>query len=99
MNIDINATNWQAEQLISRDELWIGIGNAHRILNGGHNFNASMNLIMLLPINAEMEKRILNIYAETIVDFVEKWEKKIDELEEKVWADELWDKLVNVGYE
>jgi hypothetical protein len=46
-----------------------------------------------------MEKRILNIYAETIVDYVEKWEKKIDELEESVWADELWDKLVNVGYE
>jgi len=92
-------TAHQAEKLISRDGLWIGIGNAHRILDGGSNFNASMNLVLLLPVNAEMEKRILNIYAETIVDYVEKWEKKIDELEESVWADELWEKLVSVGYE
>jgi len=91
-------TAHQAEKLISRDGLWIGIGNAHRILDGGSNFNASMNLLLLLPVNAEMDKRILNIYAETIVDYVEKWEKKIDELEESVWADELWDKLVSVGY-
>jgi len=91
-------TAHQAEKLISRDGLWIGIGNAHRILDGGSNFNASMNLLLLLPVNVEMEKRILNIYAETIVDYVEKWEKKIDELEESVWADELWDKLVSVGY-
>ena len=92
-------TAWEAEKLISENGLWLGIGNAHRILDGGSNFNASMNLIWLLPYNKEMEKRILNIYAETIVDEVEHWEKKMNKMEEKIWGDELWEKLVNVGYE
>jgi len=92
-------TAWQAEKQISKDGLWIGIGNAHRVLDGGHNFNASMNLVMMLPMNAEMEKHILNIYAREIVDGVEQHEKRINELEEKIWADELWDKLVSAGYE
>jgi len=92
-------TAWQAEKQISKDGLWIGIGNAHRILDGGHNFDASMNLVMMLPMNAEMEKHILNIYAKEIVDRVEQHEKRMNELEEKIWADELWDKLVSAGYE
>jgi hypothetical protein len=54
---------------------------------------------MLLPYNKEMEKRLLNIHAETIVDAVEYWEKKMNEMEEKLWGDELWEKLVNIGYE
>jgi len=92
-------TAWQAEKQISENGLWLGIGNAHRVLDGGHNFNAKMNLIMLLPYNKEMEKRLLNIYAEAIVDSVEKWEKGIDELEESIWAEELWEQLVGAGYE
>ena len=68
-------------------------------MDGGSNFNASTNLIMLLPYNKEMEKRLLNIHAETIVDAVEYWEKKMNEMEEKLWGDELWEKLVNIGYE
>jgi len=58
-----------------------------------------MNLVMMLPMNAEMEKHILNIYAKEIVDRVEQHEKRMNELEEKIWADELWDKLVSAGYE
>jgi len=92
-------TGWQAEKQISKNGLWIGIGNAHRVLDGGENFNASMNLSMMLPINAEMERHILNIYAREIVDSVEQHEVQMNELEEKIWADELWDKLVNAGYE
>jgi hypothetical protein len=58
-----------------------------------------MNLVMMLPLNAEMEKHLLNIYAKSIVDVVEHYEEKINTLEEKVWADELWEKLVSSGHE
>ena len=92
-------TSWQAEKQISGDGLWVGIGNAHRILDGGHNFNASMNLIMLLPVNIEMERHILNIYARVIVDTVEEHEEKMNGMEEKIWANELWEQLVSAGYE
>ena len=92
-------TKMTAEQQISKDGLWVGIGNAYRILDGGRHFNASMNLVMMLPMNAEMEKHILNIYAREIVDEVEHHEKRMSELEEKIWSDELWDRLVSAGYE
>ena len=88
-----------AEKQISEQGLWVGIGNAHRILDGGHNFNASMNLVMMLPLNMEMERHILNIYAKTIVDGIDEYEKKMNGLEEKLWADELWEQLVSAGYE
>lgn len=90
---------WQAEKQISQQGLWVGIGNAHRILDGGSNFNASMNLVMMLPLNAEMERHILNIYARTIVDGIDYYEKQMNEMEEKLWADDLWEKLVSAGYE
>ena len=92
-------TAWQAEKQISTQGLWVGIGNAHRILDGGSNFNASMNLVMMLPLNAEMERHILNIYARTIVDGIDYYEKKMNEMEEALWTDELWEKLVSAGYE
>ena len=50
-------------------------------------------------MNAEMEKHILNIYARVIVDDLEHNEKRMNDLEEKIWADELWEKLVSAGYE
>ena len=92
-------TAWQAEKQISESGLWIGIGNAHRILDGGSNFNASMNMTMMLPFNPEMERHILNIYAREIVDSVDYYEQQIKEMEDNLWADELWEKLVGAGYE
>ena len=92
-------TAQHAEKQISEQGLWVGIGNAHRILDGGHNFNASMNLVMMLPLNMEMERHILNIYAKTIVDGIDEYEKKMNGLEEKLWADELWEQLVSAGHE
>lgn len=62
-------------------------------------FYADMNLIMMLPMNPEMERRILNIYASEIVDAVEYYEEQINTLEEKVWADDLWERLVSAGHE
>jgi len=52
-----------------------------------------------LPLNAEMEKHILNIYARTIVDGIDYYEKQMNEMEETLWAGELWEKLVSAGYE
>ena len=92
-------TAQHAEKQISEQGLWVGIGNAHRILDGGHNFNASMNLVMMLPLNMEMERHILNIYAKTIVDGIEEYEKKMNGIDREVWADELWEKLVSAGHE
>ena len=92
-------TAWQAEKQISEQNLWVGIGNAYRKLDGGSNFNANMNLIMMLPLNLEMERHMLNIYARTIVDGVDEYEKKMAKLEESEWADELWEKLVSAGHE
>jgi len=92
-------TAQHAEKQISEQGLWVGIGNAHRILDGGHNFNASMNLVMMLPLNMEMERHILNIYAKTIVDGIDYYEKQMNEMEEKLWVDDLWEKLVSAGYE
>ena len=62
-------------------------------------FYSDMNLVMMLPLNAEMEKHLLNIYAKTIVDSVEHYEQQINTLEEKVWANELWERLVSSGHE
>lgn len=92
-------TAHSAEKQISEQGLWVGIGNAHRILDGGTNFNASMNLVMMLPLNPEMERHILNIYARELVDAVDYYEEKINGLEESVWVEELWEKLVSAGYE
>ena len=92
-------TAWQAERQISENNLWVGIGNAHRKLDGGSNFNASMNLIMMLPMNIEMERHILNIYARTIVDGIDYYEQQMNEMDEREWADELWEQLVSAGHE
>ena len=92
-------TAWQAERQISENNLWVGIGNAHRKLDGGSNFNASMNLIMMLPMNIEMERHILNIYARTIVDGIDHYEQQMNELDEREWAGELWEQLVSAGHE
>lgn len=54
---------------------------------------------MMLPLNAEMERHILNIYARTIVDGIDYYEKQMNEIEEKLWVDDLWEKLVSAGYE
>ena len=92
-------TSWEAERLISENNLWVGIGNAYRKIDGGYNFNANMNLLMMLPLNIEMERHILNIYARTIVDGIDYYEQQMKELDEKVWADELWEKIISAGYE
>ena len=92
-------TSWAAEKQLSEKGLWVGIGNAHRILDGGTNFNANMNLVMMLPLNVDMEKYILNTYARVIVDNIDKHEKTMNEVEEKAWADELWEQLVSATHE
>ena len=56
-------------------------------------------MTLILPPNVDLEIYIINHLAKSIVSAVERWEAKINELEERVWADELWEKVVSAGNE
>lgn len=96
--ISQKSTTWAAEKHLSGDGLWFGIGTALR-RNDRENFYADIIMTLILPPNVDLEIYIINHLAKTIVSTVEKWEVKIDELEERVWADELWEKVVSAGNE
>jgi hypothetical protein len=91
-------TAWKAERMLGKEGLWIGIGNATRRMDR-ENFYADINLAFLLPPNIDIEIFIINVLAREIVDSVEKYENEIATLEESVWADALWERLVNAGFE
>ena len=91
-------TAWKAEQMVGRDGLWIGVGNATRRMDR-ESFYADLNLTMFLPPNIDIEFFIINALAKQIADNVDEYEKKIATLEESVWGDELWDKLTSAGFE
>lgn len=89
---------WAAENQLSREGLWIGIGNATRKMDR-ESFYADINMAMFLPPNIDIEIYIINSLAKEIVGSVERYEEGIAKLEESVWADELWNQLVSVGFE
>ena len=91
-------TAWQAEKLLGREGLWIGVGNATRRMDR-ESFYADINLAMFLPPNIDIEFYIVNALAKQFVDNVERYEEQIATLEESKWADELWEKLVSAGFE
>ena len=91
-------TAWNAEKLLGREGLWIGLGNATRRIDR-ENFYADINLVMFLPPNIDMEIYIINSLARQIIDSLEKYERQIETLEESIWADELWEKLVSASFE
>jgi uncharacterized coiled-coil protein SlyX len=91
-------TAWNAEKMLGKEGLWIGIGNATRRMDR-ESFYADINLAFLLPPNIDIEIYIINALARQIVDEVEKYEERIATLEESVWSDELWEQLVSAGYE
>ena len=96
--ISQKSTAWAAEKHLSGDGLWFGIGTALR-RNDRESFYADIIMTLILPPNVDLEIYIINHLAKSIVSTVEKWEVKIDELEERVWADELWEKVVSAGNE
>jgi uncharacterized coiled-coil protein SlyX len=91
-------TAWQAEKMLSKDGMWVGIGNATRRMDR-ESFYADINLAIFLPPNIDIEFYIINGLARQIVDGVEKYEEQIATLEESVWSDELWEQLVSAGFE
>lgn len=96
--ISQQSTAWTAQNHLSGDGLWFGIGTALR-RNDRESFYADIIMTLILPPNVDLEIYIINHLAKSIVSTVEKWEVKIDELEERVWADELWEKVVSAGNE
>jgi hypothetical protein len=91
-----------AEQKLNSDGLWIGIGHARRSDNAGSyrsGFYADMHMLALLTPNIDIEIYIINQLAKTFVDRVAQYEVMINEFEEKVWANELWEKLISAGEE
>ena len=96
--ISQKSTSWAAGQHLSGDGLWFGIGTALR-RNDRESFYADIIMTLILPPNVDLEIYIINHLAKSIVSAVERWETKINELEERVWADELWEKVVSAGNE
>jgi hypothetical protein len=96
--ISQTTTSWAAEKILSRDGLWMAIGNARR-RHDRENFYADINLILMLSPNIDLEIYIVNQLAKNFVDDVDKYEKTINEMEESVWADEFWEMMVSAGNE
>ena len=96
--ISQTTTAWAAEKMLSRDGLWMAIGNARR-RQDRENFYADINLIVMLTPNIDLEIYIVNQLAKPFVYNVEKYESMINEMEEKVWADDLWEMMVSAGSE
>jgi len=91
-------TTWAAEKLIGREGLWLAIGTATRRYDR-ESFYADINLLAMLTPNIDIEIYIINQIAKVFVNNLEYHENLINEFEEEVWAEELWDKLINAGYE
>jgi len=96
--ISQKTTAWEAEKMLSRDGLWLAIGNARRRFER-ESFYADINILAMLTPNIDLEIYIVNQLAKPFVANVEKYEAMINEVEEKVWADELWEMIVSAGDE
>lgn len=96
--ISQKTTAWAAEKMLSRDGLWLAVGNARRRYDR-ESFYADINILMMLTPNIDLEIHIVNQLAKPFVANVEKYEALINEMEEKVWADELWEMMVSAGDE
>lgn len=96
--ISQKTTAWAAEKMLSRDGLWLAVGNARRRYDR-ESFYADINILMMLTPNIDLEIHIVNQLAKPFVANVEKYEALINETEEKVWADELWEMMVSAGDE
>ena len=92
----VGVNNIQKE--LSPEGLWVAIGTARR-RHDRESFYADINLNLMLPPSPDLEIYIVNYLAKPIVHEVEIWEQKINDFEEKIWADELWEKVVSAGYE
>jgi len=74
------------------------IGTATRKMDRD-SFYASVNLTLFLPTNIDIDTLIINRFAEHIQASIDVWEDNIKELEEKVWADNLYEYVTHAEME
>lgn len=96
--ISQKTTAWAAEKMLSREGLWLAIGNARR-RHDRESFYADINILAMLTPNIDLEIYIVNQLAKPFVSDIEKYENMIVEMEEKVWANDLWEIMVSTGEE
>ena len=84
----------QAQGYVHRDSnLVMMLGTATRRMDR-ENFYADINVTMYIPVSFELDIYIVNKFAKYIVNNLEKYEREISELEEKVWAADLYSFLI-----
>jgi len=94
-----STTAHAAEGMLGRHYgLCVAIGHASRRTDRS-SFYADVNLSMVLPVSLDFEIYIVDKLARYIIRDVEEHEAKINSLEESVWADNLYERLVAAGDE
>jgi len=94
-----STTAHAAEGMLGRHYgLCVAIGHASRRTDRS-SFYADVNLSMVLPVSLDFEIYIVDKLARYIIRDIEEYESKIKSLEESVWADDLYERLVAAGDE
>jgi len=90
---------WQAEKYLSQgDNLCLMLGTAVRRMDRQSDY-ADLLVSLILPPSIELDKLIVDRYAKHIMSQVDYFEEKISALEEKIWADELHERLRKAEYD
>jgi len=94
--IKFTRIEYDAERMIgSRFGLCVMLGYAYRTFGrGGDGMNVDINLNFLLPPTLDLEITIVDKLARYLIGEVERYEKELDEKEEEIWAEEVWERLV-----
>ena len=90
---------WQAEKYLSEgNNLCLMLGTAVRKMDRQSDY-ADLFVSLILPPSIELDKLIVDRYAKKIMDQIDYFEEKISVLEEKIWADELHERLIQAEYD
>ena len=90
---------WQAEKYLSQgNNLCLMLGTAVRKMDRQSDY-ADLLVSLILPPSIELDKLIVDRYAKHIMNQVDYFEEKISALEEKIWADELHERLRQAEYD
>jgi hypothetical protein len=90
---------WQAEKYLSEgNNLCLMLGTAVRKMDRESDY-ADLFVSLILPPSIELDKLIVDRYAKKIMNQIDYFEEKITVLEEKIWADELHERLIQAEYD
>lgn len=73
--------------------LCVALGHANRRMDR-ENFYADINFSLVFPVSLDFEIYIVDKLARHVMPRLEDWEKKVAELTEEVWADQLFENLI-----